>query len=324
MKRFSITALGAILCGSQIAAAEVYPSRPITIVVPYAAGGTSETVVRTVAEQMRTSLGQPAVIENVPGASGSIGVGRVARSAPDGYTLVVGNLSTHVANAAIYTLPYDVVNDFEAVALLVGSPWLITARKTMPADDLKGFVQWLKVNEGRATAGTPGAGSLSQIGGILFQNRTGALFQAAPYRGGSAQVMQDLVAGHIDWAILIAGDAVPQLRPGNIKAYAVMAKNRLAAAPEIPSVDEVGVPELYLSAWFGLWAPRNTPKDAVDKISGAVVDALADPAVRQRFAQQGLEIPPREQQTPAAPAALQKAEIDKWWPIIQTANISLK
>lgn len=318
-----VATLGVGLCGSQTTAAEVWPSHPITIVQPYAAGQSDDPVVHFVADQLHSSLGQPAVVENMPGASGSIGVGRVARAAPDGYTLVVGNLSTHVANAAIYTLPYDVVSDFEPVALLVGAPWLIAARRTMHADDLQDFVQWLKANAGRATAGTVGQGSLGHIGGILFQNRTGALFQPAPYRGASL-LTQDLVAGHIDWAVLTAPVAVPQLHMGNIKAYAIMAKNRLAAAQEIPTVDEAGVPELYLSAWWALWAPRHTPRDVVDRLSGAVIDALADPAVRARFAEQGLEIPPREQQTPEALAALQKTEIDKWWPLIKTANISLK
>jgi tripartite-type tricarboxylate transporter receptor subunit TctC len=302
------------------ATAQVYPSRPITMVVPFAAGGPIDTIGRIMAEGMRVSLGQPVIVENVAGASGSIGVGRVARAAPDGYTIVVGFWGTHVLNGAIYTLQYDVLSDFEPISLNASNVQVIVAKKAMPANDLKGLIAWLKANPDTASAGTAGPGSPQHVGGVFFQNATGTRFRFVPYRGG-VPAMQDLVAGQIDLIISDQTTSLPQVRSGNIKAYAVTGKGRLAAAPDIPTVDEAGLPGFYFSVWNALWAPKNTPKNVISKLNAAAVDALAEPAVRQRLADLGQQIVPREEQTPAALGAYHKAEIEKWWPIIKAAGI---
>jgi tripartite-type tricarboxylate transporter receptor subunit TctC len=269
---------------------------------------------------MRASLGQPIIIENVSGAAGSIGTGRVARAAPDGYALVLGYWGTHVANGAIYSLPYDVLNDFEPIALLPAQPLVIVARRAMPASDLRGLIAWLRANPDQAVQGTAGIGSLSHVAGLLFQKETGTRYRFIPYRG-AAPIMQDLVAGQIDIAITVPVASMPQVRAGLIKAFAVMAGTRLPIAPEIPTVDEAGLSGLHLSLWQGLWAPKGTPRDLIAKLNRAVVLALADPIVRQKFVDQGFDIPAREQQSPEALGVHQKAEIDKWWPIIKAANI---
>ena len=302
------------------APAQSYPSRPITMIVPLAAGGSIDTIGRIVAEKMQASLGQPVMIENVTGASGSIGVGRVARAAPDGYTLAIGYLGTHVFNGAIYALSYDLLNDFEPVALLVSNPLLIVAKKAMPAKNLQELIAWLKANPGKASQATSGVGGSSHIAGIYFQKQTGTRFQMVPYRG-SAPMMQDLLAGQVDLMIDFPASSLPQVRAGTIKAYAVTAPNRLPAAPDIPTVDEAGLPGFYMSAWQGIWAPKGTPKHVIDRLNGAVVNALADPSVRQRLADLGQEIYPRAQQTPEALGALQRAETEKWLPIIKAAGI---
>jgi tripartite-type tricarboxylate transporter receptor subunit TctC len=303
---------------SPMARAQTYPSRPITVVVPFPAGGSTDAVGRIVAERMRVSLGQAVVIENVGGAGGSIGVGRVARATPDGYTLDIGQWDTHVANGATFALAYDVVKDFEPIALLSSNPFLILAKKAVPADDLKGLVAWLKANPDKASQAIPTAGS--HVAGLLFQKETGTRFAFVPYRGGGP-AMQDLVAGQIDLMIIQAAVALPQLRAGAIKAYAVTASSRFPAAPEIPSVDELGLPGIHISGWFALFAPKGTPAAVVSKLNAAVVEALADLNVRARLENLGQEIFPREQQTPAALAAYHKAEIERWWPIIKAANI---
>jgi tripartite-type tricarboxylate transporter receptor subunit TctC len=299
---------------------QTYPSRPITMVVPFPAGGPLDAIGRILAEPMRESLGQPVIIENVSGAAGNLGVGRVARAAADGYTLSLGIWSTHVVNGAVYALPYDVLHDFEPVALLTTVPLLIVARKSMPADDLKGLIAWLRANKARATWGTQGVGSPSHIGGVFFQNITGTSLRFVPYRG-MAPAMQDLVAEQIDALLAPPDTALPQLRAGRIKVYAVTAAGRLATAPDIPTVDEAGLPRFYFSIWTAIWAPKGTSKDVIGKLNAAVVDALANPAARSRLADAGVEIFPREQQTPEALRAFHKAEIDKWWPIIKAANI---
>jgi tripartite-type tricarboxylate transporter receptor subunit TctC len=304
----------------RIACAQVFPSRPITMVVPFPAGGTTDVIGRIMAERMQVFLGQPVIVENVGGANGRPGVGRVARAPADGYTLSYANMETHVFNAIISALPYDVVTDFEPVSYATSQPYVVAAKNAMPANDLKEFIAWLKANPDKASAGTAGLGSAAHIGGVLFQNATGTRFQFVPYRGG-AQLMQDLVAGQIDLIINLAGLSLTQARAGRIKVYAVMGKNRSALAPDIPTVDEAGLPGFYMSSWTGLWAPKGTPKDVIAKLNAAVVDALADPNVSTRLADTGQDIPPRVQQTPEALGALQKAEIEKWWPIIKAAGI---
>ena len=312
--------MAALPVASRTAMAQAYPSRSITMVVPFAAGGPVDTLARILAERMRASLGQTVVIENVTGAGGSIGTGRVARAAPDGYTLVIGIWTTHVVNGAIYALQYDVLNDFEPVALLANNPQVIVAKKSMPANDLKGLIAWLKLNPDKASAGTAGVASPQHVLGVFFQSATGTRFQFVHYRGGGPAT-QDLVAGQID---LIIGDQVtslPQIRSGNIKAYAVTNKNRLTAAPDIPTVDEAGLPGFYTTVWNAIWAPKGTPKNVIMKLNAAVVGELADSAIRRRLADLGQQIVPRDQQTPEALAAFHRAEIEKWWPIIKGANI---
>jgi tripartite-type tricarboxylate transporter receptor subunit TctC len=303
--------------------AQVYPSHPITIVVPFAAGGPTDVIARTMAQHMRASLGQSVIVENVTGANGNIGVGKVARAAPDGYTISIGHWSTHVVNGAVYPLPYDLLKDFEPVSLIATNSYLIVAKNAVPAGDLKSFIAWLKVNPNKASEGTAGAGSPQHVSGVFFQNATGTRFQFVPYRG-AAPAMQDLMAGEIDMIIDDPTSSLPQVRAGRIKAFAVTAKSRLAAAPDIPSVDEAGLPGFYFSRWHALWVPRGTPKEVISTLNAAVVGALADPTVRSRLADLGQEIFPREQQTPAVLGAYHKAEIEKWWPIIKAAGIKVE
>jgi len=319
-KSRSLVLLVAILASVASAGAQPYPSRPITMVVPFAAGGPVDTVARILSEPMRASLGQSLVIENATGAAGSIGVGRVARAAADGYTLSIGHWSTHVVNGAIYALQYDLLRDFEPIALLPSNPMIVVSKNAVPAKDLAGFIAWLKSNEGRVSAGTAGSGSGTHIAGVYFQRAIGTDFQFVPYRG-SGPALQDLVAGQIDLIVDQASNSVQQVRDGKIRAYAVTAARRLLSAPDIPTAAEAGLPSLNMSVWYGLWAPKGTPKDIVTRLNAAVVQALADANVRQRFGELGLDIPPREQQTPEALGAFQKAEIEKWWPIIKAANI---
>jgi tripartite-type tricarboxylate transporter receptor subunit TctC len=302
------------------AGAQVYPSRPVTLVVPWPTGGPSDGPARLLAERMRVSLGQPVIVENVSGASGSAGTGRVARAAPDGYTLVHGNLATHVINGAVFKLPYDVQKDFEPISLLAAQPFLIVGRKTMPAKNLTELIAWLKANPDKAVQGTGGPGGVPHMIGVFFQKETGARFAFVPYRG-TAVAINDLVAGHIDMMIDAPNNTLPQVRTGMIKAYAVTAKSRLPAAPDIPTVDEAGLSGFHFASWQGLYAPKGTPGSVVTKLHSAVVDALADPELRRRLADLGQDIFPREQQTPEALAALQQADIEKWWPIIKAANI---
>ena len=302
------------------ATAQVYPSRPITIVVPFAAGGPSDTLTRILADRMRLTLGQPVIIDNVGGGAGRIGTGRVARAAPDGYTLGHGSAGTHMANGAVYSLNYDVVEDFEPVALLAAAPQIIIAKKSMPASNLVELIAWLRANPERASQATSGLGGYSHLAGLFFQKETGTRFQFVPYRGG-AQSMQDLVAGRIDLMIDQALNALPQVRIGNVKAYAVASKARLAEAPDIPTVDEAGLPGFYFSHWYAFFAPKGTRKAVIDTLNTATVEALADPVVRRRLSDLGLEIYSREQQTPQALAVLLKAEIEKWWPIVKEAGI---
>jgi tripartite-type tricarboxylate transporter receptor subunit TctC len=305
---------------SRIARAQTYPNRPITLVVPYAAGGPTDAVARPLVERMRVILGQPIIIENLAGANGSIAAGRVARAASDGYTLIVGQSTTHVLNGATYALQYDVVNDFEPIAPLVTQPLLILSKKDLPANDLRSLIAWLRANADKTSQGTPGFGSTAHLFGVAFQNAIGVRWQIVPYRG-AGPAMQDLIAGQIDMTMTTPINALTHVRSGAIKAYAVTVDKRLTVAPDIPSVDEAGLPGLYISNWFGLFAPKGTPKDVIGKLNAGVVGALADSTVRQLFTDAGSEISPRDQQTPEALRAFQKSEIEKWWPIIKAANI---
>jgi tripartite-type tricarboxylate transporter receptor subunit TctC len=314
-----VTGAAALPAASRLAWAQAYPTRPITIVVPYAVGGQTDVIARLLAEGMRQSLGRPVIVENVTGAGGTIAVGRVARAAPDGYTLSLGNNGSHVITGATYAIHYDLLNDFEPIALLSTGPSVLVARKTMPADDLKGLIAWLKSNPDKATGGiTPG--SISHIAGLFLQKSTGTKFQFVPYRG-AAPAIQDLVAGQIDLAIPDAVVTLPQVRAGTIRAYGVTTKTRLVSAPDIPTLDEAGLAGFDISSWHGLWAPKATPKNIIAKLNTAVTDALSAPTARARLADLGQEVFPTVRQTPEALAAFQKAEIEKWWPIIKAAGI---
>jgi tripartite-type tricarboxylate transporter receptor subunit TctC len=306
---------------SRIAWAQAYPTRPITIVVGFAAGGATDTIGRVMAERMKSSLGQPVIVEDVTGAGGTIALGRVARAAPDGYTLGIGPNGQYVMAGAVYPLQHDLLNDFEPVALLSTGPYVLTARKTMPANDLKGLIAWLKANPDKATQGHSGTGSQSHIAGFFFLRETVTRFQFVPYPRGAAAGIQDLVSGQIDMVISDPITALPQVRAGTIKAFGVTTKTRLTSAPDIPTLDEAGLPGFDISQWHGLWLPKGTPKDVIARLNAAVIEALADPMMRARLADLAQETFPRAQQTPEALGAFQKAEIAKWWPIIKEAGI---
>jgi tripartite-type tricarboxylate transporter receptor subunit TctC len=277
-------------------------------------------MARMMAEPMRAFLGQPVIIENAGGAAGSIGVGRAVRAPRDGYTLSIGTVSSHVLTGALYSLPWDLEKDLEPIAPLVSEPLMIVGRRDMPAQNLKELIAWLKANPDKASQGNAGFGGVGHVTGVLFQRETNTRFQFVPYRGGGS-ALQDLLAGQIDLEMEPASNFLPQVRSGNLKAYAIAGKTRLAVGPDIPTVDEVGLPGFYQSAWVGLWLPRGASKDVVNRLSGAVQAVLAEPNLRTRIAELGQEIFPRDQQTPDALAAFQRAEIEKWWPIIKAANI---
>lgn len=305
---------------SRFAWAQSFPTRPITIVVPFPAGGPTDTLGRVLADRMKNSLGQSVIIENLTGAAGTIGSTHVARSPPDGYTLVLGHWQTHVVNGATFTLPFDVVNDFAPIALIADCPMWLVGRSSLAAQTLPELVAWMKENPGEATVGIGGVGGGADVVGTYFQKNTGTRFQFVPYRG-AAPMMQDLLAGHIDLTFTQVASALAQVRSGQVKAYAVMAKARWAAVPDTPTSDEGGVTGLYASFWHGLWAPKGTPLNVIAKLDDAVIETLADPTVRQRFIELGQGPWPRDKQTPDGLAAQQKAEIEKWWPIIKAAGI---
>jgi tripartite-type tricarboxylate transporter receptor subunit TctC len=319
MQRIAIAVL-ALLWTLGAAAQPDFPSRPVTLVVPVSAGGPTDAIARVLADKMGAALGQRVLVENVTGAAGTIGVGRVARAAPNGYTIGIGLTSTHVFNGAIYKLPYDLVDDFEPIALVATNPQVIVAKKTVPARNLRELVAWLKANPGKVTMATIGPGSPAHIAGVQFEKLTGTELRFVPYRGG-APGMQDLLAGQIDLMIPQPSLALPHIRAGEIQAYAVTSETRLPSAPEIPTVDEAGVPGLHIAIWHGFWAPRGTPAEVIARLNAATMQALADPSVRARFGQMGQEIPEPEQQVPAALREYQKREIAKWWPVIRAANI---
>jgi tripartite-type tricarboxylate transporter receptor subunit TctC len=299
MNRASLAAILTTIALTGTAAADGYPNRPVTFIVPYGAGGPVDTMARTLSEAMRATLGQPIVIENVTGANGTIGVGRAVHAAPDGYTVSIGNWPSHITNGAIYNLSYDIQKDLIPVARLPQNPYIAVVRKDLPAKNLKDFIGWLNERPGNATEGTAGLGSGQHIAGVYFQKITGTRFQFIPYKAGSADIIRDITAGHIDFTF----------------------DQRLDAAPDIPTVDEAGAPGVYILTWYGLWLPKGAPQEAVDKLGAAARAAMADPAVRQRLLALGQQIPPPEQQTAAALAAYQKAEIEKWHPLIKEAGI---
>jgi tripartite-type tricarboxylate transporter receptor subunit TctC len=318
MRKFIMAlALATIAANAQ---AQPFPSRQITLVVPFPPGGSTDVAARIMADRMRAPLGQPVIIENVGGAGGSIAVGRVARAAPDGYTIDIGQWDTHVGSI-IYKLDYDLQKDFEPIGLLSVNPQLLVARKDLPADNLKDLVAWMKANPGKINFVNQNAAA--NVSGVLFEKLTGQKLHYIPYRG-AGPAMTDLVAGQVDLLVVQGAAALPQIRAGKIKAIANLSPQRSASIPDIPTSDEGGVPGLYMSGWFGFFAPKGTPKDVIATLNSAMVQALADPAVRARFTELGLDVASREQQTPEGLAGFQKAEIDKWWPIIKEAGISVQ
>ena len=302
------------------ALAQAYPSRPVTMIVPASAGGPTDAIARVLSERMSANLGGTVLVDNVAGAGGSIGVGKVARATPDGYTLGIGQWSHYVLNGATYQLQYDLLTDFLPISLVVTGPLLLVSRKNLPADDLKSLIAWLKANPDKATAGTGGVGSPPHISGIFFQKMTGTTFQFVPYRG-TAPAMRDLLAGQIDIMIDQASNVLPQLRAGTIKAFAVTSKERLASAPDVPTVDEAGLPGLYVSVWHGVWAPKGTPAEVIAKLNATIVKSLGEAGTKEKLAALGQDIPPADQLTPQVLGAFQKAEIEKWWPIVKDAGI---
>ena len=310
---------------SQSASAQAYPSKPITLIVPYAAGGPTDSIARVLAERMRSSLGQTIVVENTTGAGGTIAVGRLVRSTPDGYTIGIGQNGSHVVTGATYAgrLSYDLLNDMDPLSLITDAPFFLAGKKTFPADDLKGLIAWMKANPGKAVFGNGGNGSISHICGLLFMDLTKTSAQVVPYRG-NAPAMQDLVAGQIDIMVADPVTGVPQVHGGNIKAYGVTAKNRLTTAPNIPTVDEAGLPGYHVSLWHGLWLPKGVPAPISAKLNAVVVEALADPAVRAKLGGLGQDIYPAERQNPKALDAHQRSEIAKWWPLIKEAGIKVE
>src|SRR6478752_6101846 len=322
MGKAILAAFVALISFGGNALADHFPSHPITIVVPFSAGGPSDAMARILAERMKTTLGEVLLIENVTGAGGSIGGGRAVHSPPDGYTISFGHLGTHVANDAVYKLNYDLVADLEPVVLLPSNPMIVVSKNAVPATSLKELLDWLKSRPSPPTAGTAGAGSGSHIAGVYFESVSGIKLQYVPYRG-TAPALNDLIAGQIDVIVDQTSNSINQVRAGTIRAYAITDDKRLASAPDIPTADEAGLKGFNMTLWSGMWVPKGTPKAIVDKLNAAAVDALNDPGVKKQLESQGLEMTPKDQLTPGALGARQKAEIAKWWPIIKAANIKV-
>ena len=301
-------------------AAEDYPTRPITMIVPFPAGGATDTVARFLAEKMRAILGQPVVIENVGGAAGSLGVGRAVRSNGDGYTLSIGTSTTHMLTGGLYALQFDLLKDLEPVIQIGSEPLLIVGRKSLPADDLKGVIAWLKANPDKASVGIAGVGATGHLTGISFQKETGTKFQFVPYRG-NGPAMQDLLAEQIDFMIEPSSNFKALIAAGSVKPFAITGKTRLPSSPDIPTADQAGLPGFFASLWYGLWVPKGTPKEIIAELNATMSQILADPKVKQRFDELGIQITPLNQQSPEALRAFQKAEADRWWPIIKASNI---
>jgi tripartite-type tricarboxylate transporter receptor subunit TctC len=310
----------AALLGIGSASAQNYPSKPITVIVPFAAGGATDVLARFLGERLRTILGQPIIIENVTGAGGSIGVTRLVRAPADGYTIEMGTSTTNMLLGGLYPLPFDLLNDIAPVLMIASEPLMIVGKKDSPAKDLKELIAWLKANPDKASIGIPAVGGTGHLAGLSFLNEIGTKAQFIPYRG-NGPALQDLVAGQIDLQIEPASNFFAQAKAGAIKPYAITAKNRSSAAGDIPTTDEAGLPGFHASLWYGLWAPKDTPKEIVARLNAAMLEALAHEETRKRFADLGIDTPPREQQTPDALRAFQKTEADKWWPIIKAANI---
>jgi tripartite-type tricarboxylate transporter receptor subunit TctC len=322
MRRIILAALIGTLALAGTAFAEKFPSHPITVVVPFSAGGPSDAMMRILGERMKLSLGEAILVENVTGAGGSIGVGRVVHSPPDGYTVGFGHLGTHVANGAIYKLSYDLVGDLEPVVLLPSNPMIIVSKNAVPAKTLGELIAWLKSRPVPATAGTAGAGSGSHIAGLAFENATGIKLQYVPYRG-TGPAMNDLVAGQIDIIVDQLSNSINQVRAGTIRGYAVTDTKRSEQGTDIPTTDEAGLPGFHMTLWSGLWVPKGTPKEIVARLNAAAIDALGDGEVRKQFENLGLQMPPADRLTPEALGAWQKAEIERWWPIIKAANVKV-
>ena len=318
-----LTVMVAILVGlawAGMAAAQNYPTRAMTMIVPFPAGGATDTLARFLAEKMRAVLGQPVIIENVAGAAGSLGVARAVRSAADGYTLSIGTSTTHMLTGGLYALQFDLLKDLEPVIQIGSEPLLIVGRKSLPADDLKGLIAYLKANPDKASVGIAGVGATGHLTGISFQKETGTRFQFVPYRG-NAPAMQDLLAEQIDFMIEPSSNFKSLVGAGSVKPYAITGRTRLPSSPDIPTADEAGVPGFFASLWYGLWVPKGTPKDIVDRLNATLRQVLADPSVERRFADLGIQISPSDQQAPETLRAFQKAEMERWWPIIKASNL---
>src|SRR5215475_4790666 len=319
----AIAVLVGLVWNGLAASAEDYPTRPITMIVPFPAGGATDTVARFLGEKMRAILGQPIIIENVGGAAGSLGVTRAVRSPADGYTLSIGTSTTHMLTGGLYNLPFDLLKDLEPIILIGSEPLLIVGKKDLPPDDLKGLIAWLKSNPDKASVGIAGVGATGHLTGISFQKETGTKFQFVPYRG-NGPAMQDLLAEQIDLMIEPASNFKGLLAAGSVKPFAITGKARLPSAPNIPTADEAGMPGFFASLWYGLWVPKDTPKDIIAKLNATMVQVLASPPVKQRFEELGIEISPLVQQSPEALRAFQKAEAERWWPIIKASNIKVE
>ncbi len=315
-----VCAIASTFAAISISLAQPWPSRPITIVVPYSAGGPTDTLARLMSEPMRKALGQTVVVENVTGAGGSIATGRVVRAAPDGYTIGIGHWGSHVTNGAYYNLPFDLLTDLQPLAMIATNPQLVVSKPSVPAKNLQELIPWIKANHDKILFGTGGVGASSHIAGVYFLNRIGVKMEFVPYRGG-APAMQALLSGEFDLYMTQISGAVAHVRAGKLRAYLVTAKTRQAIAPEIPTTDEAGLPGLYTAIWHGIWAPKGMQREIIMKLNAAIVESLTDDALRKRFADLGQEIPPREEQTPQALAAHHKAEIEKWWPLMRAAGI---
>lgn len=319
----AVAALFSLIAAIAPASAQSYPSRPVTVIVPFPAGGATDTLARFLGEHMREFLGQPVVIENVGGAAGRLAVGKAVRSPADGYTLSIGTSTTHMLTGGLYQLPYDLLTDLEPIILIGSEPLLIAAKKDFPANNLKELIAWLKANPGKASVGVPGIGGTGHVAGLSFQKQTGTQYQFVPYRG-NALVLQDLLGGQIDFVTEPSSNFVQQVASGTIKAFAVTAPARTSSLPDVPTTDEAGLPGFHPSLWYGLWVPGGTPKDVVARLNDTMKKTLALPAVQERFKKLGITATPAAQQSPEALRAFQKAEIERWWPIIKAANIQVQ